>query len=64
MPHWLILSAETLETGFHELFNVNVLRLPAGRKACAPALIASEGSMIFTLSNAASTAAVARHHRQ
>ncbi|EPY7724138.1 SDR family NAD(P)-dependent oxidoreductase [Escherichia coli] len=45
--------AETLETGFHELFNVNVLGYLLGAKACAPALIASEGSMIFTLSNAA-----------
>lgn len=45
--------AETLETGFHELFNVNVLGYLLGAKACAPALIAGEGSMIFTLSNAA-----------
>ena len=45
--------AETLETGFHELLNVNVLGYLLGAKACAPALIASEGSMIFTLSNAA-----------
>ncbi|MEI8418123.1 SDR family NAD(P)-dependent oxidoreductase, partial [Escherichia coli] len=45
--------AETLETGFHELFNVNVLGYLLGAKACAPALIAGEGRMIFTLSNAA-----------
>lgn len=38
--------AETLETGFHELFNVNVLGYLLGAKACAPALIAGEGSMI------------------
>jgi 2,3-dihydroxy-2,3-dihydrophenylpropionate dehydrogenase len=35
------------------LFNVNVLGYLLGAKACAQALIASEGSMIFTLSNAA-----------
>ncbi|MCV4808681.1 3-phenylpropionate-dihydrodiol/cinnamic acid-dihydrodiol dehydrogenase, partial [Escherichia coli] len=29
--------AETLETGFHELFNVNVLGYLLGAKACAPA---------------------------
>ena len=33
--------AETLETGFHELFNVNVLGYLLGAKACAPALIAN-----------------------
>ncbi|TKU40608.1 3-phenylpropionate-dihydrodiol/cinnamic acid-dihydrodiol dehydrogenase [Citrobacter sp. wls714] len=46
-------SAEALESGFHELFNVNVLGYLLGAKACAQALIASEGSIIFTLSNAA-----------
>jgi 2,3-dihydroxy-2,3-dihydrophenylpropionate dehydrogenase len=45
--------ADALESGFHELFNVNVLGYLLGAKACAQALIASEGSMIFTLSNAA-----------
>ncbi|HBW2221351.1 3-phenylpropionate-dihydrodiol/cinnamic acid-dihydrodiol dehydrogenase [Klebsiella quasipneumoniae] len=45
--------AEALENGFHELFNVNVLGYLLGAKACAPALIASEGSIILTLSNAA-----------
>lgn len=45
--------ADSLESGFHELFNVNVLGYLLGAKACAPALIASQGSMIFTLSNAA-----------
>ncbi|MBJ3816315.1 3-(cis-5,6-dihydroxycyclohexa-1,3-dien-1-yl)propanoate dehydrogenase [Shimwellia pseudoproteus] len=42
-----------LSRGFTELFNVNVLGYLLGAKACADALIASEGSMIFTLSNAA-----------
>ncbi len=45
--------ADALESGFHELFNVNVLGYLLGAKACASALIASEGSIIFTLSNAA-----------
>lgn len=45
--------AENLENGFRELFSVNVLGYLLGAKACAPALMASEGSMIFTLSNAA-----------
>ncbi len=45
--------AEALENSFHELFNVNVLGYLLGAKACAPALIASEGSIILTLSNAA-----------
>lgn len=45
--------AENLENGFKELFNVNVLGYLLGAKACAPALIKSEGSIIFTLSNAA-----------
>lgn len=45
--------ADNLVSGFKELFEVNVLGYLLGAKACAPALVASEGSIIFTLSNAA-----------
>lgn len=40
-------------SGKLDCFIGNVLGYLLGAKACAPALIASEGSMIFTLSNAA-----------
>lgn len=45
------LSPEQLGTGFEELFSINVKGYLLGAKAAAQALIASEGSMIFTLSN-------------
>ena len=32
MPHWLILPQRRSETGFHELFNVNVLGYLLGAK--------------------------------
>ncbi|MFD1560619.1 3-phenylpropionate-dihydrodiol/cinnamic acid-dihydrodiol dehydrogenase [Paraburkholderia silviterrae] len=47
------LSPEQLESGFHELFAINVKGYLLGAKAAARSLIASEGSMIFTLSNSA-----------
>ena len=47
------LSAEQLASGFDELFAINVKGYLLGAKAAAPALIASQGSMIFSLSNAA-----------
>ncbi|NVI03688.1 3-phenylpropionate-dihydrodiol/cinnamic acid-dihydrodiol dehydrogenase [Paraburkholderia youngii] len=47
----LDLSPEQLDHGFDELFAINVKGYLLGAKASAPALIASEGSMIFTLSN-------------
>ncbi|AKG70336.1 3-phenylpropionate-dihydrodiol/cinnamic acid-dihydrodiol dehydrogenase [Serratia fonticola] len=49
----LATPAEQLESGFNELFAVNVKGYLLGAKASAPALIHSCGSMIFTLSNAA-----------
>jgi 2,3-dihydroxy-2,3-dihydrophenylpropionate dehydrogenase len=45
------LSPEQLDDGFRELFSINVKGYLLGAKAAAHALIASEGSMIFTLSN-------------
>lgn len=47
------LNTDALQVAFHELFDVNVLGYLLGAKAAEPALTASEGSMIFTLSNAA-----------
>lgn len=47
------LEAEALEQGYRELFDVNVLGYLLGAKAASEALIQSGGSMIFTLSNAA-----------
>lgn len=49
----LSLSPERLDGGFDELFAVNVKGYLLGAKAAADALVASEGSMIFTLSNSA-----------
>lgn len=46
-------SAQDLDRGFDELFAINVKGYLLGAKAAADALIASEGSMIFTLSNSA-----------
>ncbi|MFX1734294.1 3-(cis-5,6-dihydroxycyclohexa-1,3-dien-1-yl)propanoate dehydrogenase [Paraburkholderia sp. A1RI_3L] len=46
------LSPERLAEGFDELFSINVKGYLLGAKAAADALIASRGSMIFTLSNA------------
>ena len=45
------LSPEQLDSGYDELFSINVKGYLLGAKAAARALIASEGSMIFTLSN-------------
>jgi 2,3-dihydroxy-2,3-dihydrophenylpropionate dehydrogenase len=45
------LTPEQLDKGFDELFSINVKGYLLGAKAAAPALIASQGSMIFTLSN-------------
>ena len=47
------LSAEQLDQGFDELFAINVKGYLLGAKAASAALIASQGSMIFSLSNAA-----------
>lgn len=44
---------EQLESGFNELFAVNVKGYLLGARASAAALLQSSGSMIFTLSNAA-----------
>ncbi|HEY5645776.1 MAG TPA: 3-(cis-5,6-dihydroxycyclohexa-1,3-dien-1-yl)propanoate dehydrogenase [Pseudomonadales bacterium] len=46
------LPAESLGAAFDELFQVNVLGYIALAKAAMKALVASEGSMIFTVSNA------------
>jgi 2,3-dihydroxy-2,3-dihydrophenylpropionate dehydrogenase len=46
------LSPERLAEGFDELFSINVKGYLLGAKAASDALIASRGSMIFTLSNA------------
>ncbi|CAD6529338.1 3-phenylpropionate-dihydrodiol/cinnamic acid-dihydrodiol dehydrogenase [Paraburkholderia hiiakae] len=45
------LSPAQLDSGYEELFSINVKGYLLGAKAAARALIASEGSMIFTLSN-------------
>lgn len=45
------LSPEQLDKGFDELFSINVKGYLLGAKAAAEALIQSQGSMIFTLSN-------------
>ncbi|MEM5399358.1 MULTISPECIES: 3-phenylpropionate-dihydrodiol/cinnamic acid-dihydrodiol dehydrogenase [Paraburkholderia] len=45
------LSPAQLESGYEELFSINVKGYLLGAKAAARALVASEGSMIFTLSN-------------
>ncbi|WP_281278320.1 3-phenylpropionate-dihydrodiol/cinnamic acid-dihydrodiol dehydrogenase [Paraburkholderia dinghuensis] len=45
------LTPEQLDSGFGELFSINVKGYLLGARAAARALIASEGSMIFTLSN-------------
>ncbi len=47
----LSLEPEALASGFDELFAVNVKGYLLGARAAAPALVKSEGSMIFTLSN-------------
>lgn len=44
---------EKLDQGFDELFAINLKGYLLGAKAAAEALIAAEGSMIFTLSNSA-----------
>jgi 2,3-dihydroxy-2,3-dihydrophenylpropionate dehydrogenase len=46
-------SGEDLDKGFDELFAINVKGYLLGRESGGPALIASEGSIIFTLSNSA-----------
>ncbi|WP_321914413.1 3-phenylpropionate-dihydrodiol/cinnamic acid-dihydrodiol dehydrogenase [Paraburkholderia sp. J11-2] len=45
------LSPAQLDSGYEELFSINVKGYLLGAKAAARALIASEGCMIFTLSN-------------
>lgn len=47
------MDSPALESGFHELFGINVLGYLLGAQAAAGALAQSGGSMIFTLSNAA-----------
>ncbi|MBK1780158.1 3-(cis-5,6-dihydroxycyclohexa-1,3-dien-1-yl)propanoate dehydrogenase [Advenella sp. WQ 585] len=47
------LSAEQLDTGFNELFSINVKGYLLGAKAASQELIKSEGSIIFSLSNSA-----------
>lgn len=47
----LELDPEQLERGFDELFAINVKGYLLGARAAAPALLAAQGSMIFTLSN-------------
>lgn len=47
------MTQEQLEKGFDELFSVNLKGYLLGARAAAPALLASGGSMIFTLSNSA-----------
>ncbi len=47
------LTGERLAQGFDELFAVNLKGYLLGAKAASQALIASEGSMIFSLSNSA-----------
>ena len=42
-----------LDRGFDELFAINVKGYLLGARAAAPALLATQGSMIFTLSNSA-----------
>lgn len=46
------LTGEQLDRGFDELFAINVKGYLLGARAAAPELIASRGSMIFSLSNA------------
>lgn len=46
-------TTEGLAQGFDELFAINVKGCLLGAKAAAPALIESQGSLIFTLSNSA-----------
>ncbi|SFL29912.1 3-(cis-5,6-dihydroxycyclohexa-1,3-dien-1-yl)propanoate dehydrogenase [Geodermatophilus ruber] len=46
-------GTDELASGFDELFGVNVKGYLLGAKAALPALRASRGSMVFTLSNAA-----------
>lgn len=46
-------TGEELDKGFDELFAINVKGYLLGAKAAAPALIDSQGSVIFTLSNSA-----------
>jgi len=47
------ISCDELSSAFDELFGVNVKGYVLGAKAASPALRASGGTMIFTLSNAA-----------
>lgn len=51
------LSLEELDRSFDEIFGVNVKGYVLAARACAQALRASKGSMIFTLSNSAFYAA-------
>ena len=46
-------SGEQLEKAFDEIMGINTKSLILGAKAALDALIASEGSIIFTLSNSA-----------
>jgi 2,3-dihydroxy-2,3-dihydrophenylpropionate dehydrogenase len=49
----LELPAERIGAAFDEIFAINVKALLFGAKAAVPALLATSGNMIFTLSNAA-----------
>lgn len=49
----LATDGDRLAQGFDELFAINVKGYLLGAKAAAPELVKSQGSMIFTLSNAA-----------
>lgn len=51
--HLLSVAPEALDRAFDELFGVNVKGYLLAARAAGPALVASEGSMILTLSNAA-----------
>ena len=51
-PRFLATPAAALESGFREVFDVNVLGCLLGAHAAAPALRQARGAMIFTVSSA------------